>query len=687
MIMLPISSATYFIKNNKTMIAYWINGERYEVEAFPQPYCFVKTIDCTNINRKYEKTSLKTLDTDQNVSLFEFNKPIDVKSFRTRLENRGILTYESDIRFVNRWMIDNKIVCNNYNKAYFDTEEDDSKELPNPETGNVPIISIAVTYNKQTTVFTGNEKDILHSFIDFIDTNKISLLCGWNSFNWDMPFIYKRMHYNGINEPLTKYRFLDLMLWYKYTTHSSRYSLEYIAKKEFNIEKPYTDQKIGLLNTEQLKERNAWDANMTYEIDNKLGLSNLAITIAQMSYLFPDNVLGIKKDREGLKATATPAIDNLYLSRAREIGYVLPPKTFNDRLKYPGAFVYQPIHGIYHNVLQFDVESLYPNVLIAFGYAPYGKTELVVPIVQQFLNGKKHAKNKYEYWAYKVLANIVYGAMASKYSRLKADDVAAKIAAKGKEIITSVIDLLNTMGYEIIFSDTDSVFVKCDISFKDELQDLINEYIKKKFNVNNINMRFEAYWSTIGFPRSDKEKTPKKRYFGIIKYDKELKEVNKFEIKGLEQVRGDWSNFAKMIQEEVMKMLVLNKPKEEILSYINEKIENMYKGYYDNELILTKHLTKNVEDYKVKPPHVKAYLDAKAQGWIPPEILQYNIIKYYITKGNIPKLVTLVKPNEIDYDYYYKRQIQPLLYRIGLIDEISKYKPSKQRNEALSRWF
>lgn len=688
MYMSPLDSCYYFVEGNKTKMKTFVNGEVEILDADPTPYCFVPAKFTTNSMARIVNTDLRTIDTDENVKQYFFNIPQNIKFFRTIVEKKGIETYEADVKYNNRWMMANKILCSNYdNYAAFDTEEDDSQGQPNAETANVPITAIGVTFKGQTETWAGPEKEILKDFVTYITEQKISMLGGWNSFSWDVPFLTKRLHYNNIDFDMRSRRWLDLMQLYRYTKGkgvASRWSLEYVGKKLLGKQKPFTHQRISLLSDAQKKERVGWDSETTWEIDQHadkgLQLSKLAVTLAKKSYRFPDDIIGINKQKNHV--TVTPVLDNLYLMRAREIGYALPNKKPFEGW-YQGAIIYISKNGEYDNVAQFDFSGMYPNILIGYKLAPYGKTDLIIPIVQSFLDGKNKSKNinKIDYWGYKILANAVYGLCASKHYRLDAKNVASEITRHAREIIIATRDFVNSLGYTVIYQDTDSCFVQIkNEDDKEFIKNVVNKFVEDKFGISNLKIEYETTWSYIEFPRGNTDKENKKRYYGMH----DGKKGPEFEVVGLENVRGDWSDLAKDMQAKLMHYKVEHTSKDVVDAYVDDLIKRMYAGLLDDKLILSKNLTKAVDDYgktiidpktgkKRKmptPQHVRAYRDALQNGWIPEETAQYGVVNYVICKGGIPKLANLVKPQEISYDYYLTRQLQPILYRLGLIDNL-----------------
>lgn len=571
------------------------------------------------------------------------------------------------------------------------TEEDDSQGKPDPETANVPITAIGMVYNRQKYVWTGPEPKILQGAVDFIVDNKISMLKGWNTRDWDVPFFARRLAYSHIKFDFSQTRFLDLSLAYRFMEKNfrSQWSLEKVGKRFFQEQKPFVNTRLSTLPKAQLEERVLWDADMTERIDQAKEYSRVAIQLAKQAHIFPDQIIGVHPEKKSL--TITPVLDQYYLHYAHKIGYVLPCKTaYLQRPKYPGGWVEVYQQGFFPDVLQYDVDSLYPNIILAYRLAPYGRFELVEPIVRELLGGKKNAKDKIERWAYKITANALYGLFASSHYRFKAVEVADQITFHGRDILTHVRDFLRELGYTVYYLDTDSVFVQGKLEDGETIKTLINNFVEQTYTVTNIKFGLESHWSSINFPRSAKGEKVKKKYYGIVHVDKSGKVVDKFEEAGMESLRGDWCELARLTQDAIKKFQVTNVPKEKMLEFYEGTKVKLYQGVYDPLLVLEKHMGKNVDEYgQIKkgkdgkmrkmptPQHVKALREAMATGWVPNEMVKYGAVQYYMTRGMKPKLANLVEKGDIDYGWYIAKQIDPIMWRLGLIDEMSKYKKEK----------
>jgi DNA polymerase I len=168
----------------------------------------------------------------------------------------------------------------------------------------------------------------------------------------------------------------------------------------------------------------------------------------------------------------------------------------------------------------------------------------------------------------------------------------------------------------------------------------------------------------------------KKKYCGLLP-DGSLNTV------GLEVVRGDWAGCAKNVQEKVLDIILKKQAPEEAAEYVRQYIVDLrQKKVPYRDLIVWKTLTKPVEEYAIKAPHVEAARLLLKEGYA---LSMDDKIGYVITVG-AGKLYTRAKPyalasyDEVDIEYYVTNQVLPAASRIlsmfGIAEE--KLLPSSQ---------
>ncbi len=368
-----------------------------------------------------------------------------------------------------------------------------------------------------------------------------------------------------------------------------------------------------------------------------------------------------------------------------------------------GGHVFTTKPGLYHHVVVLDFKSLYPTIIRTFFIDPlslheaihlkhsdisqenpittpsghiFSRSNHILPdfltnmMTQRELAKKDHNSNLSQ--AIKILMNSFYGVMGTTGCRFYHPDLPSAITGTGQWILKSTASFLRDKGYNVIYGDTDSVFVclKEDefpnpASSGEKLQNWVNEYflrkIKDEFKVESkLEIEFEKHYPKFFLPamRSTKEGA-RKRYAGYM-------ENGEIDFKGLEVVRSDWTELAKTFQTELFERFFKNL---ELIDWIKNFIEKLKNGEFDNLLIYKKKLTKKAEEYtKITPPHIKA---ARLED--PDNKRNLKEIQYIITNnGPIP---ISIKPENIDYNHYIEKQIKPLadgvLFAINIsFDEI-----------------
>ena len=129
--------------------------------------------------------------------------------------------------------------------------------------------------------------------------------------------------------------------------------------------------------------------------------------------------------------------------------------------------------------------------------------------------------------------------------------------------------------------------------------------------------------------------------------------------KGLETVRSDWSPLAKQFQQELYRRTFAGEPVDD---YIRQLVDQVYRGEFDQALVLRRRLRRRLKDYvKNVPPHVRA------ARMMDEERKRRGLIPRYDSGGWIEYLMTVTGPeplayasSPIDHDFYVERQLAPI---------------------------
>jgi len=448
-------------------------------------------------------------------------------------------------------------------------------------------------------------------------------------------------------------------------------------KRHEEITKLYKSNKKEDVQT--LVDYNLMDCKLVYDILEKTKLIDLSIERSILT--------GMPLDRV---TSSIANFDSLYIREARSRGLVSPTTRFGqkeERIK--GGYVYSSKPGIYHNVLIFDFKSLYPSIIKTFNIDPASyldkkeKGSIESPNKAYFINQSgvlpeiisklheerekaKKEKREFSSYAIKIIMNSFFGVLASPNCRYFNLKMANAITHFGQMIIKLTAERIESRGFKVIYSDTDSVFVetalnkekanKAAVEIQDYITKFYEDYIKKQYNRKSfLELEFEKQYLSLMMPQirmkgkeGEEVVAAKKRYAGLL--EKNGKE--EIEITGLEAIRGDWTEAAQEFQKELLNKVF---HKEEITSFIKSYIKKINSGSLDSKLVYRKSIRKELHEYtKTTPPHVKAARQL--------DVLESNVIEYYITTEG-PEPIQKLK-HKLDYEHYIEKQIKPIANQI-----------------------
>jgi len=535
-----------------------------------------------------------------------------------------------------------------------------------------------------------DEKALLQSFRRRVLDNDPDAIVGWNIVDFDMHYLKGRFKAHGIPFDIgrseatlhlrTESSFIrasraqvegrmvldGMHLLRDYFYRFDDYRLDTAARELIDEEKLRFDGDMTALyesDPAMLARYNLHDAYLVYRILEHERLIELTMMLSTLT--------GMQMDR--VKASIA-TLDSLYLRRARSLSLVCPSVKGGTRIAVAGGYVEEPDVGIYDHVLLCDFRSLYPSIIATFNIDPltfnkgdicapngacFGTGTSVIPaLVLELLETRQAAKSSGEYtkqFAIKIIMNSIFGVLGNPNCRFYNSDIANAVTAFGRQIIQTTADVVERMGYHVIYGDTDSIFVlsraddaksarEIGQSIEREINAFYKDYIWKNFHrETHIHLEFETHFERFYLPRQrHDEKGAKKRYAGLVD--------GKLRIVGLEYVRRDWTQLAKEFQYELLMKVFFD---EDYQTFIRDYVRDLKEGRHDEKLIYRKRLRKGVDEYtKTTPPHVKA---ARQLG---PRVHENGmLIEYLMTmKGPQPAQIA----HGIDYAHYIEKQIRPI---------------------------
>jgi len=431
---------------------------------------------------------------------------------------------------------------------------------------------------------------------------------------------------------------------------------------------------------------NLEDCQLVWDIFDKTDLINFAIERAQLT--------GLEMDRVG---GSVAAFDNLYLPRLHRKGYIAPNiGDYQGALSAPGGYVMDSKPGLHESVLVLDYKSLYPSIIRTFKVDPYAgvvaeqqtaddivpgfdgisfsKVENILPDIiaglWQARDQAKQEQNAALSQAIKIIMNSFYGVLGTSGCRLHDSRLTSSITKRGHQIILQTVELIQQAGYEVIYGDTDSVFVSLQQRVNNQqaatigsnLVELVNGYwvdfLSSEYNINcYLEMEFETHFQQFFMPTiRGSDQGSKKRYAGLVEDASGNRVIH---YKGLETVRTDWTELARLFQQNLYQRVFDDK---EYKTYIKQTIEQLLNGELDSQLVYRKRLRKQLAEYSRNiPPHaqagIKAEFEFKEHG-LPSRYRNKSWIEYVITIAGAETLEC--QHSKLDYDHYIEKQLTPI---------------------------
>ena len=528
------------------------NGKRVEERIPFSPTLFVES---SKASGKYK--SLYGVP----VEPIEMGSMSEARDFVSQYKNIPNFTVHGNTNYVsqflsNRFPYDVKFDPDMVDILYMDIEVASDQGFPDPEEAKHPVISICVKSSKSSdyivwgmgdydapenvTYFkVADEISLLNSFLGWWEGNTPDIVTGWNSKLFDMTYLVHRIQglmgsesYKRLSpwklarartvptlggreqtawelEGITQLDYLDLFKKFTLNTYGQQesYKLDNIAHVVLG-ERKLSYEEYGSLHNlykedyQKFIDYNVKDVALVEALEEKIGIISLVMT---MSYGAKTNLVD---------ALGTTAIwDTIIYNELLQQNIVIPPKPGidHDAGKIVGGYVKDPQVGAHDWVVSFDLNSLYPNIIVQYNMSPETMDlrnqtgastangtcyrtdfEGIMPkVIKKFSSNRTkikkemiEAKQEYEknpsrklenrianldnqQMGIKILMNSLYGALANKWFRYFDHRIAEGVTLSGQRAIKTaekaVNDemniLLNTDNDYVVAIDTDSVYI------------------------------------------------------------------------------------------------------------------------------------------------------------------------------------------------------------------------------------
>jgi len=589
----------------------------------------------------------------------------------------------------------------------FDIEVYSKQGSPNPIRDPVIIIS-TMNDRGEVRVFTADDhedRSIILDFASYVREYDPDIIVGYNSNHFDWPYLMQRARHLGIRLDVTRRVGAEpATSVYGHVSVPGRLNVDlYDYAEEMHEIKVKTLEEVAeylgvmkkseRVNIEWWEIPSYWDDEEKRKLLIQYAIDDVKSTYGIGEKLLPfaiqlSNITGVPLDQVGAMSVGFRL--EWYLIRAAyDMNELVPNRVERREESYRGAIVLKPLKGIHENIAVLDFSSMYPSIMIKYNVGPdtivddpaecekYGGCFVAPEVGHRFrrqppgffknvlthlLEVRKKIKEEMrrlppdspEYRilderqkAVKVLANASYGYMGWSGARWYCKRCAEAVTAWGRRLITTAIEYARKLGLKVIYGDTDSLFV----TYEPEKVKKLIEFVEKELG---FEIKIDKIYKRVFFTEA------KKRYVGLL-------EDGRIDIVGFEAVRGDWCDLAKEVQWRVAEIVLRTGDVNKAIEYVRKVIQELKEGRVKLEkLVIWKTINKRIEEYEHEAPHVVAARRLVKAGY---KVSPGDKVGYVITRGagRISKRAYpyfMVKPEDIDVEYYIDHQVIPAAMRI-----------------------
>jgi len=392
---------------NKFLVRGYDNGEHVMFKEEYSPTLFVKS----NKESKYKTLEGEYVEPIQPGSVKdcrEFYKKYDgVENFKIYGNDRYVYQYISD-----KYPEDEiKFDITKIKLVTIDIETTSENGFPDPKSCDEEILLITIQdYSTKNIItwgtrpFNNTQKNVkyieceseyalLNSFLYYWDNNIPEIVTGWNIQFFDIPYICGRLSrvlgekrsksfspWGLVSQEevfvnnrqqvcidiggITQLDYLDLYKKFTYKAQES-YRLDYISEVELGQKKLDhsefdTFRDFYTKGWDKFVRYNIIDVELVDRLEDKMKLIELALTMAYDAKVnYADIFYQVRM------------WDTIIYNHLKKKNIVIPPKDKTEKNdKYAGAYVKEPIPGVYDYVVSFDLNSLYPHLIMQYNISP-----------------------------------------------------------------------------------------------------------------------------------------------------------------------------------------------------------------------------------------------------------------------------------------------------------------------------
>ena len=419
---------------NRLLVRGYNNGERYSVRVPFNPTLFLPS-------KNYSKW--KTLEGNA-VEPHKFGSISEAREFVKQYKEVPDFDIYGNTRFLYQYIAEQhpeeelKFDSSKIRIFNIDIETAAENGFPDIESADQEILAISIkdSFSGRITVFGArpydnkdpmvdymhfrSEESMMNAFLDYWQANYPDVITGWNVQLFDMPYICNRIERilgDKFVKLLSPWRLVSqreifikgrkqfavdtlgistldyLELYKKFTyTNQESYRLDHICNVELGEKKLDhsefdTFKEFYEKDWQKFIDYNIHDVRLVDKLDDKMKLIELAYTMAYDAKVNYEDVF-----------SQVRMWDNYIYNELNKRKIAIPPKREETKdTKYAGAYVKEPKVGFYDWVVSFDLNSLYPHLIMQYNISPETLAETRHPSasVEGILNQKVEVDKQY----------------------------------------------------------------------------------------------------------------------------------------------------------------------------------------------------------------------------------------------------------------------------------------------------
>jgi DNA polymerase I len=527
-------------------------------------------------------------------------------------------------------------------------------EKGTPKAKKDPVIMISVaTDDGETRQFVAHDledKRIIEDFVSYLRSYDPDLVVGYGSNAIDWPYLVERAKFHGLKLSIGRTGAEPHRSVYGHMSIAGRANIDLADVAEGIPEikvktlwnfldfldipaqkgmRPVQDHEIPIFwnSTSQRQDLLRFSrecASRTLEAAN--ATLNFVTQLASLTGMPLDYVMA---------APVGFRIDSYLMRQAKKLEELIPRRLEQQYIPYRGAIVLEPKPGLHGETAVLDFAAMYPNLMILYNISPdtliqeespeaeyttapevgykfrkeppgfyksalssliSAREDVKKELTKLDPNNSQYRVLKEREKAVKVITNATYGYAGWIGARWYVREVAESTAAFGRATLLKVIEMAKSIGLDIIYGDTDSIFVRYEPRKIQELLSTIRHDL-------SMDVKIDKIYDRVIFTEA------KKRYAGLLP-------SGKIDVVGMEAVRGDWADVAKTVQENVLELILKDNNERRALGYLREVLSKVRaKELPLQEFVIWKTLTKPVGEYEARSAHVEVAKTLQQQGW------------------------------------------------------------------------